>query len=283
MPDESNDIVSLRYADVGTALPAVGSAPVTWPSSPGAAANEKQSVTIGGAPTGGTFTLSFGGETTAGIPHDAIASEVEGALEALSSIGEGNVNVSGSAGGPWTVEFIRDLGNQDVATMTKNAGGLTGGSNPTVTVAVVTPGSTGGGIWTVVPTVDAEKTTKLTFDGETRTIRTAGTARPVRGYVLASALAGIEFTPTESGLAVIRFMFPSFPWDGDKVALRARSVEATYKAIALETPLGVWHAVKCAPKHSGDFSMTIKDLTQPTVSLETYELSGVVANFWPFI
>src|SRR5919109_2928308 len=34
-------------------------------------ANERQTVTIGGSPTGGTFTLTFNGQTTAAIAFDA--------------------------------------------------------------------------------------------------------------------------------------------------------------------------------------------------------------------
>lgn len=46
----------------------------------------------------GTFTLSFGGQTTSAIAHDANAATVQSALAALSSVGSGNVTVTGSAG-----------------------------------------------------------------------------------------------------------------------------------------------------------------------------------------
>jgi hypothetical protein len=55
-------------------------------------------VTIGGTPTGGTFTLTFGGQTTAGIAYNAATSAVQSALVALSSIGAGNAVVTGSVG-----------------------------------------------------------------------------------------------------------------------------------------------------------------------------------------
>lgn len=47
---------------------------------------EVQIVEIHGA-TGGTFTLSFGGQTTAAIPYNSSSTEVEAKLKALSSIG----------------------------------------------------------------------------------------------------------------------------------------------------------------------------------------------------
>jgi hypothetical protein len=65
-----------------------------------------QEVRLEGAPSGGTFTLSFAGQTTTALSVDAREVDVRHALEALSSIGKGNVTVSGNAGGPYRVEFI---------------------------------------------------------------------------------------------------------------------------------------------------------------------------------
>ncbi|WP_052336142.1 hypothetical protein [Mycobacterium canetti] len=101
--------------------------------------NEAQLVTITGSPTGGTFTLTYAGQTTAGIAYNAAASAVQSALAALSTVGAGNVSVSGSAGGPYTVTFLGALGSQDVALLTASGAGLTGGTSPGVTVATVTP------------------------------------------------------------------------------------------------------------------------------------------------
>ena len=53
---------------------------------------ELQSLEVAGA-TGGTYTLTFGGQTTAPIPFNAVDTAVESALQALSSIGAGNVVV----------------------------------------------------------------------------------------------------------------------------------------------------------------------------------------------
>lgn len=55
--------------------------------------------------TGGTFTLTYGGEETAAIAYNATAATVQSRLAALSSVGTGKVTVSGNAGGPWTVTF----------------------------------------------------------------------------------------------------------------------------------------------------------------------------------
>lgn len=100
---------------------------------------ETQTVTVTGAPTGGTFTLTFSGQTTAAIAYNATAAAVQAALQALSNIGAGNVTVSGNAGGPYTVVFAGALANTDVAQLTATAS-LTGGTTPGVTVATSTAG-----------------------------------------------------------------------------------------------------------------------------------------------
>src|ERR1700738_5248805 len=55
--------------------------------------DEIQTVTLTGAPTGGTFTLTFGANTTSGIAYNASAATVQAALVALASIGANNVVV----------------------------------------------------------------------------------------------------------------------------------------------------------------------------------------------
>jgi hypothetical protein len=92
--------------------------------------NEVQTVTIDAA--GGHFHLIFGGQTTGEIAFDATAAAVDTALELLSTIGADNVSVTGSAGGPYTVEFIGDLADANQAEMTTDATGLTGGAGTAV-------------------------------------------------------------------------------------------------------------------------------------------------------
>ncbi len=103
--------------------------------------NEVQTVTITGSPTGGTFTLTWSGQTTAAIAYNAASKTVKQALEALSNIGQGDVKVTGSAGGPFTVTFKGDLSGTNVAQMTASGASLTGGSSPGVTIATQTAGS----------------------------------------------------------------------------------------------------------------------------------------------
>jgi hypothetical protein len=102
--------------------------------------NEKQTVTISGSPTGGTFTLTLSGQTTAALAYNATALQVQTALGALSTVGgTANISTTGNAGGPWTVEFIGAKANTDIATMIATPS-LTGGTSPSVSVAVAQEG-----------------------------------------------------------------------------------------------------------------------------------------------
>ncbi len=102
--------------------------------------SEVQTVTVSGSPTGGTFTLTLDGETTAGIAYNAAASAVQTALEGLSNLASGDVTVTGSAGGPYTVTFGGARAGANVPQMTASGASLTGGSSPSVAVATQTGG-----------------------------------------------------------------------------------------------------------------------------------------------
>ncbi len=84
--------------------------------------NEIQTLGLTGTPTTGTFTLTFNGQTTAGIAFNANAAAVQAALEALSTVGAGNVTVTG----PLTALVVRFA--------SPPGGGLPGGSDaPAIT------------------------------------------------------------------------------------------------------------------------------------------------------
>jgi hypothetical protein len=104
-----------------------------------AVSNEVQTVTITGAPTGGTFTLTWSGQTTGAIAYNATAATVQTALEALSNIAPGDVTVTGNAGGPYTLTWGGTQLGEDVAAPTATAS-FTGGTSPGVTIATTTAG-----------------------------------------------------------------------------------------------------------------------------------------------
>lgn len=110
----------------------------------GAGTNEVQVVTISGSPTGGTFTLTFQGETTAAIAYNATAAAVKTALVAASAdLTADDITVTGSAGGPWTITFVGTAeGGQDQPAITAT-GSLTGGTTPSIAVSTSTAGVAG--------------------------------------------------------------------------------------------------------------------------------------------
>ncbi len=109
------------------------------------ALNEIQQIAIETNPTGGTFTLQFGANTTAGLAYNASASTVQTALTGLASVGGGNASVSGPAGGPYIVEFISSKAAQDLALIIGNGASLTIAA--TVSVTTVTRQSPTGRNW----------------------------------------------------------------------------------------------------------------------------------------
>jgi hypothetical protein len=112
------------------------------PAQPVCVSSEVQQVAITGTPTGGDFTLTYDGQTTGDIAYNAAAAAVVAALEALSNIGAGNVTGTGGAlpGTPVVITFAGDLAEADIAQMTGDGSGLTGGTAPAVVVTTVTPG-----------------------------------------------------------------------------------------------------------------------------------------------
>lgn len=97
--------------------------------------DEVQTVTEGGSGLT-SFTLTYSGQTTGSIAAAATSATVQTAIEALSNVGAGNVAVTGSAGGPYSVAFGGTLADTNVAQMTSTPTGGTG----TVTVATLTAG-----------------------------------------------------------------------------------------------------------------------------------------------
>lgn len=127
----------------------IGGAVILTPS-------EAQQIAVTGSPTGGTFTLTFSGQTTSTIAWNASAGAVQTALEALSNIAPGDVVCTGGPlpGTPVVVTFSGQYAGTDVALMTDNDAGLTGGTTPAVTVTTTTPGGSGDAIGYRAPEVN---------------------------------------------------------------------------------------------------------------------------------
>jgi len=87
--------------------------------------------------TGGTFTLAYKGSApTSAIAENAAAATVQTALEGLTTIGTGNVTVTGSAGGPYTITLSDALGVHQL--LTPDFSSLTGGTASSIVAAADT-------------------------------------------------------------------------------------------------------------------------------------------------
>jgi hypothetical protein len=107
---------------------------ITWnetTSAITAGVNELQLIASNG--TGGTFTITYSGQTTTARGWDDTAAEIQTALEALSNLAPGDVLVTGVAG-QWYVEFMGTLASTNVAQMTVDNTSLTGGDAAVVTI-----------------------------------------------------------------------------------------------------------------------------------------------------
>lgn len=107
--------------------------PGSTPVSTGATA-EVQTVTVSGAPTGGSILWVLPGYGQLTETYNAATTKIATDLSALVG---GTVTVSGTAGSSYVVTFPEELG--DVPTLQLIAS-LTGGTAPAASVAVTTPG-----------------------------------------------------------------------------------------------------------------------------------------------
>jgi hypothetical protein len=96
-------------------------------------------LTPGGTISGGTFTVTYSGQTTSAIDYDATADELQTALWALSNVAPGDIFVSG---GPGPAAFVLTFAGNlapGVQTVTVDDANLTG-STPDLSVVVTQAG-----------------------------------------------------------------------------------------------------------------------------------------------
>lgn len=107
--------------------------------------DEVQTLSLPTTPTGGTFTLTYSGQTTGNIAYNASAATVQTALEALSNIAPGDVVCTGGSlpATPIILTFAATLGDQDIVLLTGDGSLLTGGSANIGSITTVRNGSVG--------------------------------------------------------------------------------------------------------------------------------------------
>ena len=183
------DILGLTFTNL-VGDPPFGSVILATLANGAAGTNEMQTITPSVTLTSGDFQLEFDGETTAPIAFDADGADVESALEALLNIDQGDLNVTGGAGGQWTVDFGGQFAQTDVPTIViADASNLGGALNVTVAddfIAAVTGTNEVQNVaFNNTPTAD---TFTLSFDGDT----TAPIPFGANGGTVQTALQGLD-------------------------------------------------------------------------------------------
>lgn len=206
---------------------------------------------MGGFSFGGNSTLtlsapatSTGAETisaslnatTDPLPFDASASQLEDALEALSNLGSGNVAVSGGPGdagasSPYTATFRGALAGVNVAPISADASGLTGGASsavvttpsPVLNLTRIAPGSS-------VKAIDASE------DGH-HLYFTGGSQQLVPGGPFIKE-TGMYYWQDASGSPDGTLSFVGEMFSGDIAALTSIGVVSNTPRVARVTPDG---------------------------------------------
>jgi hypothetical protein len=113
---------------------------------PTAGTDEVQTLTIGGTPTAGTFTITFRGRTTGAITwsstNGTLVSNIDAALEALDVIGVGGITtaVGTMTAGIGTITLTFAGANALKAQPLMVANSSLTGTNPTAVITETTPG-----------------------------------------------------------------------------------------------------------------------------------------------
>lgn len=217
--------------------------------------DELQSLTFTGSPTGGSVVFRFGGQDTSALDWNCTASQMQTALQALSSVGPGNALVTG---GPapataFQVQFTATLGQADQSLITLQTNSLTGGSSPSVSIAEVQAGQA----YTTITT----------------------------GFVLWYAGGVVVFDATQPVGTYVRFSGKYFPWaaianaTGYKLKL-SREVKPDTTMTTDSTPT-IWHTYKPGLA-GGEFDLdgwfVIATSYIPLITSETRLYAGLVID-----
>jgi hypothetical protein len=227
---------------------------------------------------GGTFTLAFEGQETAVLPFDASPAELRTVLEALSTIGAGDVETSGgpgnaSAGNPYFVRFAGSLADTDVGTMSADSTGLTGAAHTASIDTKTQGGLPGEGKLVVYPT---------NIGGATSSGPITITVGPLPSGITGTAL-GTEGSQLSIGNGVGWICSPAGSDQATVTCESSEEVPSGRPAVPLIVPLSVAataspdSAVQVAVSGGGALLGTQTDVPLPVSSLPSR--AGIQA-FW---
>ncbi len=265
---------------------AIGRAIEAGVSMPG---NEVQQVAVNA--TGGTYTLTYSGQTTATIAYNATAQAVLTALEALSNIPTGALRVTQtvaiSPAFTYTIEFGGSLGESNVTQMTSTATALTGG---TATAAVTSP--TGGAAISSIGLVPVLPTQVCIYAFPSAQASISATTNETDPFKLFDCL--------EAVLAITGRYGPYYSLDCAQPSFSAMvelkpTVQLTLKMLADSVGMSyltqlrnggtVWFRIKASGNLIATvehYEMTIDFAGQVTKSSEMADSDGVYAVSWTF-
>lgn len=125
-----------------------------------AATDEVQLITKSGTVTSGTFTITYSGQTTAAIPFDASADDIEDYLSLLSNVLPGDIIVTGGpiSVTPAILTFQGALAGTNVGEVTIGSGSLVGGGT------YVPSTSQAGGVAAAVSSVAQRPASRMQAD-----------------------------------------------------------------------------------------------------------------------
>lgn len=107
---------------------------------PGNGTTQVETLEVTGSPTGGTYTLVFEGYTTAALAYNADATAIQTALRAIPTIGSAGIGVTGT--NPFVATFAAARARTALGRITLGTNALTGGTSPSVSITLTTPGVT---------------------------------------------------------------------------------------------------------------------------------------------
>lgn len=137
------NVPQITAANIDLVAPIIGDPTTTEVQIGVLPVNEVQTLSLPNTPTGGTFTLTFNGQTTGTIAWNASAATVQTALVALSNIASGDVVCAGGnlPGTPVTITFAQAYAGQDIPLITGNGASLSGGSANVTNITTIRTGA----------------------------------------------------------------------------------------------------------------------------------------------
>lgn len=195
----------------------------------GATTDEVQQLTITGTPTGGTFTLTYSGQTTGAIAYNATAAVVQAALVALSNIADGDVFCYGGPlpGNAINVHFAATLGATNVGAIT-TTDSLTGGSTPAT--AILTPAAGAAAYADIAQQPVSVSEQNVYFDSTFAAIGTTQYCDAVEAYVTIPELREPDFRLCRDVESFVSGVIKALENGGARLALSKSPAVITLRA-----------------------------------------------------